>query len=305
MLAVVNSYARSAMVERTRSLMLCSERSADDRRTKASRFLTIFPARTASARICSRSRRSCCRCSVSIEELRESEDGLQGIVQLVGDTRHELPDRRKTFAVDQLIAEPRLFRDVPLHPNKMRDDTIGIGQRDDRRCRGKRGAILPATQMRAAPDTCFADSPIRLIELSSRFFGNQLIGVHADELFQVVSESSTKRLVGMLDPKVLRDDDDQFVGMFHSRGQQLCLGVGFLQLRSHLVQLRSLDGKPCHQQRQDRNDRDRGRQVAESTKRIRRVRRAKQVVDQRNECEATEDHPGTRRRLVFFNGFRD
>ena len=120
MFAIPNSYERSAMVAFTMSLTLADRplgrRSANEREQIAD---DLSGANRLGPHLLEIAAQLGPLLGVD-QQLGESENRLQRVVQLVGDARDELPDRRQPLAVNQLAAKPQFFGDVALHLHVVR-----------------------------------------------------------------------------------------------------------------------------------------------------------------------------------------
>ena len=90
-------------------------------------------------------------------QLDGSDDGLQGVVDLVRHSGHELANGGQAFAVHELIAEAQLFGRVTLDTDIVRDRSGRLAEADNSARRRKRGPVVAAPDQRAAPDPTLLD----------------------------------------------------------------------------------------------------------------------------------------------------
>ena len=179
-------------------------RSGALRRTNDSRLRTMWPARPASRRTISRSRRIIAAVVVVVEQQLDAADNrLQRVVDLVRDAGHELAHRRQPLAVHQLIAKPQLLGDVALDRDEV-GDLAAPRSATPRRCwtqvndepsrRRRRSVPRQTPRSRSSGGISSTSAANAVIE--------RLRKPEQRELAAVESDRSQERVVGMLDRAV-------------------------------------------------------------------------------------------------------
>ena len=202
------------------------------------------------------------------------------------DAGHQLADGRQPLAVDQLLPQAALLRDVTLDRDEMRGFAARVSQRDhggrDREAR----SVGAGARHRPAPG---ASAPHRLLDVlrRNRVVGHQLPRPPGHELFTRAVHGAAERIVGVAAAAVRRHDQDQILRLLDHLRQQP-------HRRAGLLELGALRGDAREEQRQHRDDRDRRGEIAEAGDRFVGRDAAEAVVEERQQRDRREDHPRPR-----------
>ena len=225
------------------------------------------------------------------EQLDAADDRLQRVVDLVSHAGDELANRRQTFAVDQLIAQPELLGDVAFDANEVCHRPRFIAERHDRARHRQAAAVTPLVAQVAAPDALLAHLAADVVpQLLRTPMVEQRGEVHPHQLGTGIAERAQTRVIGVLERAVASRDQDQVAGLLGRRGQQLHTRVGALKLAA-------LDGEPQRQQAHAADDRHRRQQHAERIARIAERLNLEQSVSDQRHGQHRHDREQYRRRL--------
>ena len=249
------SVERQASVARTISLRSSTDRSSADLRANASRLRTIFAARAAATRISSRSTRVCGRSSAPIISSRLPITACSGLFSSCATPATSWPTADSRSLWINCSRRRRSSEMSRSTDTKCVALAARVQQRDDGRRHREGRAVRARARHRAAPGAAAAHRRLDVLR-RDRVVRHQIARALGQQLFPRGVHGAAERRVCVTAAAVRRQHEDEILGLLDHQRQQP-------HRAARLLQLRALGRDARHQQRQHRDDRDRGGQIAE------------------------------------------